>query len=134
MKRRLVIAFVVLLTIWPLAHRAMVAAFNVNPWKLAGWAMFCIPNPKTSTQTYGLTTSGRRIRFEMRPEDQFDLSLYDYRRQILGELAPPPDRLAEQILSRHPELAGVGVVVYQYHLDPETALLRWESEEGAARR
>ena len=53
MKRKVIVIFLVVFTLWPLAHRALVAAFNVNPWKLAGWAMFCVPNPKTFVRLVG---------------------------------------------------------------------------------
>ena len=44
MKRRLVIAFLIGFALWPAVHRGLVAAYDVNPWKLAGWAMYARPH------------------------------------------------------------------------------------------
>lgn len=134
LKRRWVIILLVLLTFWPLAHRVLVAKFNVNPWKLAGWAMFCVPNPKTKVRPYGISKDGTKGPFTATPEDIYEINIYNHRRGILGSLAPHPDEIAKRVLARHPELEGVGVNIYQYHVDLKTALLKWELEEGLARR
>ncbi|MCH2376635.1 MAG: hypothetical protein MK538_20800 [Planctomycetes bacterium] len=134
LKRRWVIILLVLLTFWPLAHRVLVAKFNVNPWKLAGWAMFCVPNPKTKVRPYGISKDGTKGPFTATPEDIYEINIYNHRRGILGSLAPHPDEIAKRVLARHPELEGVGVNIYQYHVDLKTALLKWKLEKGLALR
>jgi len=42
-KKRIVIAVLLLLAIWPLVHRLLVQTSGLNPWKGAGWAMYCVP-------------------------------------------------------------------------------------------
>ena len=45
-KRRLVVFGLAAFTIWPLVHRGLVARYDTNPWRLFGWAMYCVPRPK----------------------------------------------------------------------------------------
>ncbi len=42
-KKRIVIAVLLLLAIWPLVHRLLVQTSGLSPWKGAGWAMYCVP-------------------------------------------------------------------------------------------
>ncbi len=42
-KTRIVHAALLLLALWPLVHLALVARFDVSPWKLAGWGMYTTP-------------------------------------------------------------------------------------------
>ena len=121
MKRRIIIVFLVAFTLWPLAHRATVAAYNINPWKFYGWAMFCVPNPKTHLIVFGIKGE-KRVQISPTQADQVDVSAYNSRRRILGSLASPDD-FARAILRRHREIDGVGVYVRQYHVDWRTALL-----------
>ena len=132
MKRRIIIVFLVAFTLWPLAHRAMVAAFNINPWKFYGWAMFCVPNPKTTVGVFAIK-GGESVRLSPTKADRVDQSAYNFRRGILGSLTSPND-FARALLRRHPEVDGVGVVVVQYHVDWRTALLIHEREVTVHRR
>jgi len=133
MKRRAVIVFLVFFTAWPLVHRALVAAFEINPWKLAGWAMFCVPNPSTKLRVQGVR-HGLEVQVDLTDRDRLELNDYNLRRGILGALEPRPTELAEAILARHPELDGVVLFLSRYSLDPRTALLEWEVEETRASR
>ncbi len=42
-KKRIVIALLLVLAIWPLVHRVLVQTSGLSPWKGAGWAMYCVP-------------------------------------------------------------------------------------------
>ena len=43
-KARLVGGIVLLIALWPIAHRQLVTRLDVNPWKLYGFAMYCTPH------------------------------------------------------------------------------------------
>ena len=45
MRRALATAILVWVAAWPLAHRAAVSAFDINPWKLGGFAMYTTATP-----------------------------------------------------------------------------------------
>ena len=125
MKRRLVIGGLSILTCWPLAHRALVATFELNPWKFCGWAMFCVPNPRTVAVLYGFR-GDQLVPFppgQLRPEDEQTVRDYAGRRQLLGRLAGQSDieTLAQKPLAENPQLDRVGMVVPQLTLDSRTA-------------
>jgi len=132
MKRRIIIVFLVAFTLWPLAHRVMVATFNVNPWKFYGWAMFCVPNPKTKVGVFAFKGQDK-LPLSPTESDRADKAAYNFRRGILGSLTSPDD-FASALLQRHPEVDGVGVVVVQYHVDWWTARLIHEREVTVHRR
>jgi hypothetical protein len=132
MKRRIVMVLLVAFTLWPLAHRTMVATFNINPWKFYGWAMFCVPNPKTKIAAFGIKGE-ENVPLSPTRADRVDKAAYNFRRGILGSLTSPDD-FAQALLRRHPEVDGVGVVVVQYHVDWRTALLVHEREVTVHRR
>ena len=44
----------VVMTIWPLAHIGLVFAYDVSPWKLAGWGMYSAPR----MDSYGMEIYG----------------------------------------------------------------------------
>ncbi len=43
-KARVALALLLLFAAWPLAHRTLVVRHGINPWKLYGWAMYCMPS------------------------------------------------------------------------------------------
>jgi len=43
-KRRLALALLAFVAAWPLVHRALVARFELDPWKHAGFAMYAAPS------------------------------------------------------------------------------------------
>ena len=42
-KQYVLAGLLLLLALWPLAHRALVVRYRVDPWRLFGWAMYCTP-------------------------------------------------------------------------------------------
>ncbi len=122
------LAVVLVVALWPLAHRGVVVAIDANPWKLGGFAMY------TSYQTSlaalfrptdrGLAhideeTLGREVR----------LALQDFRarRSVLGTLVRP-DALARAVHAGHPEHENLVVVVQRMWLDPATSRIQSEKE------
>lgn len=136
-KRRVVGVGLVLFTLWPLAHRVLVAAWDVDPWKLGGWAMYVRPRFAPGVEVRPLPGPGmprnRDAAFVFSAEDAELVDAFAQRRLTLGELAPPDD-LAAALLDAHPELPGVIVRVRTRELDPETARLVERVERFAYRR
>lgn len=124
-KRRLVIGALAVVTMWPLAHRALVAWFALNPWKFYGWAMFCIPNPRTFAALYEFD-GDRPIPLRpgrLRAEDERAVREYAAQWQMLGRLTPRSSiaAIAHRLLDEDPHLQRVGVIVTQLTLDATTA-------------
>ena len=40
LKQRIALGFLFVFAFWPVVHQRLVANYGVNPWKLAGWAMY----------------------------------------------------------------------------------------------
>lgn len=127
-----------LFTAWPLAHRALVAAFDVDPWKLGGWAMYVEPRfvPRVEVVPLGRTgepgePAGESFAFSR--EDATRVDAFAARRLTLGRLAAP-DGLARDLLAAHPHLPGLLVRVRTRRLDLETARLEERVDRYAYRR
>ena len=43
LKRRLTAFFILAFALWPAVHYGLVLRFDVDPWKLFGWAMYSVP-------------------------------------------------------------------------------------------
>ena len=57
-KLKLLRVVLVALTIWPLLHLCLVEAFDVNPWKLAGWGMYSAPQLPGHLRIFGRGADG----------------------------------------------------------------------------
>lgn len=133
-KRRVVGLGLALFTVWPLAHRALVAAWDVDPWKLGGWAMYVRPRFPAVVEVLALDRpGGRPVPFPFSAADADRVDAFAERRLTLGELAAPAD-LAEALFAAHPGLAGLLVRVRTRTLDPDTARLVERVERFAYRR
>jgi hypothetical protein len=132
-KRRVVAAGVVLFALWPAVHRGLVAVFDANPWKLAGWAMYATPH-FPSEVSLRLVRGG-----EERPvEDlsEWERALVDEfveRRYTLGRLASP-ETVARELLARSPEADAVVVEIATPYLEVSSAMIRERRERRVYRR
>ena len=128
MKRRIIGIGLVLFALWPLAQWTLVATYDVNPWKLAGWAMYARPSLPPSINLFELRDRGVRPL----PPETWTASenerLRDYlaRRHVIGRLADV-DELARDLLAGHRELSGLVILLTTRSLD-EDAMLRAISE------
>jgi hypothetical protein len=131
-KRRALGVFLLLFALWPLGHFALARRYEIDPWKLFGWAMYCAPGPMKTVRVVGLGPQRELRRFDMRrytPEERALVDGFRERRRALGRLARP-EALARGMLALHPELEGVVVAVFALELDRETARLRSTAEQS----
>jgi hypothetical protein len=118
---------VVLAALWPLAHRIVVARFDVNPWKLGGIAMYAAPAPPLLVAVFGLR-DGQLVRIQpgtLPMAEQAALRRFEIERHALGELRRP-DAVASAILAANPTLAQLSVVVQRTTLNRASAHLDGE--------
>lgn len=113
---------------WPAVHIGLVARYDVNPWKLAGWGMYSAPQLLPYVRVSGLTPDEvgvyelRTIRPELQPaRDEFLRA-----RLGLGRLVRP-DRFARTLLDHYTAVEGVIVEVVQPVLRPRTGIIEEES-------
>ena len=123
MKRRVVVVFFTLFALWPLVHRGLVAAYDANPWKLAGWAMYTRPHFPSRVELVGLRGGDERRISELTPWERTLLDEYVERRYTLGDLASPED-LAEALLERLAGDDAIAVRVTTRFLEPKSAYIR----------
>jgi len=125
MKRSALSLFLVLFAIWPLIQYGLVRAYDVDPWKLMGFAMFCVPGPMKTVRVYEVSSDGSQRMLDFMAYDDEEKRVVDRFRQLhrtLGDLQSS-DELAEALLALHPDFEGVVVAVLSLKLDPESARL-----------
>jgi len=62
LKRRVVFVVLVILTLWPLAHHALVAKYDINPWLFFGLSMYTSPRPYTEIVSIEIAYPGLTFR------------------------------------------------------------------------
>lgn len=133
MKRRLVIAFLIAFAVWPAVHRVLVATWDVNPWKLAGWAMYARPHFPSRLAVYLLEDGEQRPVPGLDDWEQVLAADYLDRRYSVGRLASPR-ALAEHLLARNGAADGVVVEVRTPFFDLPSATIRQRVERETFRR
>ena len=132
MKRRGFGAFLVAFAVWPLIQHVLVRTHDVDPWRLFGWAMYCVPGPMKTARVVQVSRDGSYRALDYRDYDTEDRSAVDVfriRRQSLGWLASG-EGLAQQMLERHPDWEGVALPVLTLFLDRQTALTDYRIDQG----
>jgi len=124
-KRRIALAVVGFLAVWPLVHHATVRALDLNPWNWFGWAMYTTPPASFRFRVAGL--DGRPVPFHRLPPEARALVDDEYRRfrelrREFGERVEPR-RWARTILALFRDLDGVRIRVEQRRVNPATAKL-----------
>ena len=126
LKRRLLFAWLVLFALWPLVHHGLVRTYDMSPWKLNGWAMYCRPSLPV-TMTIALLDGEEEIGVigDQIPEPaRVEVDRFQDRYPQLGDLAPP-DAALEAILTEAPPSAdGAVISVQKLELSPESDRLR----------
>lgn len=107
---------------WGLIHPMLVYLYDMNPWKLFGMAMYCVPSPSLAAIHFADASGGGRrlIPFPERvPErERTKQTRYLSLRSHTGSLVPPT-LLAEHAFGLHPEMTRLEIVIvhWAYSLD-----------------
>jgi hypothetical protein len=125
MKRRALSLFLILFGIWPLIQYGLVRAYDVDPWKLMGFAMYCVPGPMKTVRIHEISSDGSHRLLDFMAYGEAEQRAVDRFRELrrsLGDLQPS-DELAEALLALHPDFEGVAVRVLSLKLSLESARL-----------
>ncbi len=133
MKRTLVVAGVVLFALWPAVHRGLVAVFDVNPWKLAGWAMYVRPHFASELVLSRLRGSEELPVGVLTPWEQTLADEFVERRYSLGRLASP-ESLAQELLRRHAAVDEIVVEIRTPFFELASARVEQRVERRVIRR
>ncbi len=114
----LLIAF----TLWPIVHHAIAKRHFVNPWRLFGWAMYCVPIYRPQVRFF--TTEGdQRLEIAYPRVSRDNVLAYERflgLRPQLGTLIEP-EGLGQAFFRQYPDLDRVIVHITQpvYHYDSD---------------
>ncbi len=115
-KARIVGSVLLLIALWPIAHRQLVARFDINPWKLYGFAMYCTPHHVVVDIVDRSGSEPRRLEPEaFPPRLRHAHERFSARRSTLGVLHEP-DELARAVLETLPEVRAFSVAVRIFSL------------------
>jgi hypothetical protein len=119
---------VLVVALWPLAHRALVLRYRANPWKLGGFAMYASYETQLSA-LFRVTGQGFQLVDEagLAPEGRAAFARFRARRAALGRLVRP-DAAVRAIHAGRPELGHLVVVVQRLWLDPASARIAQEKD------
>ena len=123
-KQRLVVAVLAALAVWPLAHRALVWRYDIDPWRFFGWAMYCTPKLPADIDLFAIE-DGARVAVELRSltrEQRRAIHSLRRRRSLWGTLASPA-RAGAALRAARPQAEAVEVVVSKWYLDAATATI-----------
>ncbi len=124
-KKRIVLNALVLFALWPAVHHGLVRTRGLNPWKLFGWSMYCLP-PKRRIGSIKVSTGGRPERRTLPPEIHKAYLAYRQNRAVLGRRVKP-DRVAAMIFEEFPKIDRVDFEIEEISLN--TATGRMESRQ-----
>jgi hypothetical protein len=125
MKLRAVHAVLAAVTLWPLVQLALVARFDVSPWKLGGWGMYSTPRfDALAMEVYGhhvgtarveqLTAASPSVR------DRAHAFLESYRWLRALALQAP---LVDAVFSDYPEWDRVRLVLLRITMNSRTGMI-----------
>ena len=125
----------VVVTVWPAVHIALVRIYDVNPWKLAGWGMYSAPQLPVRVEITALTPDeiGRYELRSVQPAFEPELERFLVGRRNLGRLVEP-DALARALLEHYPAIDGVEIRVVRTILNTATARIEERSSSFAYKR
>ena len=130
MRRTAVVAVLAWVALWPLAHRALVARYELSPWKLSSFAMYASPHPPILVGLL-VPSEGRLVPLDetaLPTLARIQLDRFRVERHVLGRLRQPDD-LARTVLAARPELPTLLIVVQRTWIDPATAHVDSASEQ-----
>jgi hypothetical protein len=128
-KQRLVVAVLAVLAAWPLAHRALVQRYDLDPWRFFGWAMYCTPKLPADVYLFAIENGARiPVSFdELTPAQRRSVYALRARRVLWGTFASP-SRAGAAVLAARPKADVAEVVVSKWYLDPTTATIATHDE------
>lgn len=114
MKARITLVLLLALGLWPMAQHLLVRRFDVNPWKLFGWAMYA--RPRLSSEVRALDDRGRPL--PSSPE----VERFRQKWALLGRLASPA-LAGRAVFAAHPELQEVTLSALLLEVSPKDGII-----------
>ena len=131
LKKRLFLAMLTLLVLWPLVHYALSRLYRINHWRFAGFAMYARPAYVPYLTFTGTLPDGpltpQRLRAALGKDGSARIDSFVARRRLWGDLARP-DSVGRLVLARLPELRALEVIIITVGLEPGDSYLSYEPQ------
>lgn len=124
-KQRILLAALVLLTIWPAIHIVIAKRTGMSSWKLAGWGMYAVPRLKPFTmEIYGRSDPARGFERLVQPSLEVRICATDTLRAYrwLSTLTRP-HRLADAVFDALPRWTELKISMFEPILIAETGMI-----------
>ncbi len=124
MRRWALLAIVAWVALWPLAQRGLVSAYDINPWKLGGWAMYTVPTPPVLVALFKDENGQPVLLNEDELGKRLAQSLLEFRtkRHAIGDWLLPDD-IARDVLSNRSDIPRMHIVVQRSYLASATGVI-----------
>lgn len=120
-RRKVMLAIVAFVLVWPVAHAGLVARYRIDPWEFFGWSMYALPAARV------------QVRVEVERDGEIEplramgvmrrrVTAFARRKTALGEFAPTAS-LAREIFAEDSTIDTVIIVTREVVLDPMSAIL-----------
>jgi hypothetical protein len=116
------------LALWPPVHHVMVKSYDLNPWKLLGFSMYCLPHVASTFYIDETRVPARPIS-DVSPTLRAAMEDYSSTRNCLGRLAHPRG-IARKILQEKPAIEALLIQIQVTRLDASSHV----SEAGRSYR
>lgn len=120
-RRRWMLAIVVFVLVWPLAHAGLVARYRLDAWEFFGWSMYALPAARVQVSVE-IERDGELFPLRAMGEMRRRVRNFARRRTALGSLASPAP-LAREIFAGDSTIDAVIIVTREIVLDPGSTLL-----------
>lgn len=120
-RRRWMLAIVVFVLIWPLAHAGLVARYRLDAWEFFGWSMYALPAARVQVSVE-IERDGELFPLRAMGEMHRRVRNFARRRTALGSLASPAP-LAGEIFAGDSTIDAVIIVTREIVLDRGSTLL-----------
>lgn len=136
-KKKLVVALLVALAIWPGLHFWLVKSYQLSPWRFFGWAMYCEPKLPIELKFFTRRDGANAPLVVGQGEEWADVRQHERdflrQREIWGSLAAP-DTLGAFLAQNAEGGDLVEVVVEHLALDRATAKIAAQQHRYTYRR
>jgi hypothetical protein len=127
MRRRFMLAIVLFVLIWPMAHAGLVARYRIDAWEFFGWSMYALPAARVQVRVE-VEREGEMQRLRARGVMRQRVKRFARESTALGRFAPTAP-LAQEILNADDTIDAVLIVTREITLDPESTLLFAHDEQ-----
>jgi len=120
-RRRLMLAMVAFILVWPIAHAGLVARYQLDPWEFMGWSMYALPAARVQILVE-VEREGESKPLRAMGEMRRRVQQFARRRTALGLLVST-ESLAREVFAADSTIDAVIVVTREITLDRESTRL-----------